>query len=346
MKWLKLIQKNFFASWWSAALTCILAAVGLQLAWGLVRWAVLDAGWNTTAQQCYQVISGACWAFLKHHAGYIVLGHYPEAELWRPWLFIIVFVVLFALSQKKKFWSVYLLYAWVLLPLVAGLVLLGGWGRLTYVPWADWGGLPLTLSLAFIGIVCSYPLGIVLALGRQSQMPLIKYLSVSYIELIRGVPLIAILFMSAVCWPLFLPEGVETSTLLRAQVALILFSSAYMAEVVRGGLQAVGERQYEAAQSLGLNYMQSMGLVVLPQALKSVIPPTVNNFVSLFKDTAVVYIISLPDIMFTTRAALKNSDWIGFPVEAYLFAGLIYFVFCYFMSQTSARMEAYYAEQK
>lgn len=346
MKKLKQIQSQFFSTWWSALITLALSLVFLRISATAIDWAFLSASLNSTAQHCYQFVSGACWSFLQHHAGYIVFGHYPEDQLWRAGLFIIVFVGLFLLSQKKKFWSMYLLYAWLLLPTLAGLVLLGGWGYLPYIAWTEWGGLVLTLTLAFIGIVFSYPIGIALALGRQSQLLLIKVLSTAYIELIRGVPLIAILFMSAVCWPLFLPEGVETSTLLRAQVALILFSSAYMAEVVRGGLQAVGGQQFEAAQSLGLNYVQSLIFVILPQALKAVIPPTVNNFVNLFKDTAVVYVISLPDIMFTTRAALKNSDWIGFPIEAYVFAGLMYFVFCYFMSRTSMRMEAHYAEQK
>ena len=211
--------------------------------------------------------------------------------------------------------------------------------ELTSVPTTKWSGLPLTLLLSFFGILASYPLGIALALGRQSKMPIIKSLCVVYIELIRGVPLITMLFMSSVMFPLFLPEGVTIDVVLRAQVAIILFTAAYIAEVVRGGLQAIDSGQYEAAESIGLNYFQKMRLIILPQALKIVIPPSVGILISAFKDTSLVVIIGLFDILNTTKTILTEPEWTGFSTEAYIFIALIYYVCCLTMSQYSRRIE-------
>ncbi|MBT8329286.1 MAG: amino acid ABC transporter permease, partial [Desulfofustis sp.] len=202
-----------------------------------------------------------------------------------------------------------------------------------------WSGLPLTLLLSFFGILASYPLGVVLALGRQSQMPIIKALCVVYIEMIRGVPLITMLFMSSVMFPLFLPEGVTIDKVLRAQAAIILFTAAYIAEVVRGGLQAMDRGQYEAAESLGLNYFQMMRMIILPQALKIVIPPTVGILISAFKDTSLVVIIALYDILNTTKSILSEPEWTGFSTEAYMFIAMIYYICCFSMSQYSRRIE-------
>lgn len=211
--------------------------------------------------------------------------------------------------------------------------------ELTSVPTTKWSGLPLTLLLSFFGILASYPLGVTLALGRQSKMPIIKSICVVYIELIRGVPLITMLFMSSVMFPLFLPEGVTIDVVLRAQVAIILFTAAYIAEVVRGGLQAIDGGQYEAAESLGLTYYQKMRLVILPQALKIVIPPSVGILISAFKDTSLVVIIGLFDILNTTKTILTEPEWTGFSTEAYIFIALIYYVCCLTMSQYSRRIE-------
>jgi len=220
-----------------------------------------------------------------------------------------------------------------------GTLMKGGIFGLTPVESDQWGGLPLTLMLSVFGMVAAYPLGILLALGRRSKMPAIRTLSILYIELIRGVPLISLLFMSAVLFPLFLPEGLTLNKILRAQVAIILFTAAYIAEVVRGGLQAITRGQYEAAESLGLDYVQKMRLVVLPQALKIVIPPTVGILISAFKDTSLVVIIALYDVLKTTKSALANPLWTGFSPEAYIFVALIYFVCCYTMSNYSRRLE-------
>ena len=189
-------------------------------------------------------------------------------------------------------------------------------------------------------MVASYPLGIVLALGRQSKMPAVKSICVVYIELIRGVPLISLLFMSSVMFPLFLPEGVTINKIIRAQMAIILFWAAYIAEVVRGGLQAINKGQYEAAESLGLNYYQKMRLIILPQALKIVIPPSVGILISAFKDTSLVVIIALYDILNTMKSTLAHPEWMGFSTEAYLFVAALYFVLCWAMSNYSRRLEA------
>ena len=331
-------RKNLFSSVSNSLITIFLVVlIGKSLLF-LLDWALINSTWNSTPEQCREA-SGACWSFVQEKATYILFGHYPLAEQWRALLFVFVFFGLFLCSQFRRFWSKQLIMAWILLPSIAVLIMHGGFFGLSTVSVDEWGGLPLTLILSFLGIVFSYPIGILLALGRRSEMPLIRSFSVIYIEFVRGIPLISVLFVASVLFPLFLPEGVTVSKVLRAQVAIILFSSAYMAEVVRGGLQAIPKGQFEAAHAIGLNYFQTMRLVVLPQALKIVIPPTVNTFIGLFKDTSLVFIIALSDLMFTTKASFKDTSWLGFSVEGYVFTALIYFVFCFFMSRVSARLE-------
>jgi general L-amino acid transport system permease protein len=215
----------------------------------------------------------------------------------------------------------------------------GGIFGMTHVESTQWSGLPLTLLLAVFGLTAAYPLGVILALGRRSKMPAVKIMSILYIELIRGVPLISLLFMSSIIFPLFLPEGITINKILRAQVAIILFTAAYIAEVVRGGLQGISRGQYEAAESLGLNYFLTMRLIILPQALKIVIPPSVSILISAFKDTSLVVIIALFDILRTTQTVLSNPEWMGFSREAYMFLGLLYFLGCFSMSNYSRKLE-------
>ena len=227
---------------------------------------------------------------------------------------------------------------------LAGLALIavlmwGGFLGLPYVENERWGGLILTLLLASFGIAAAFPLSIVLALARRSQLPAIRGLAVGYIELVRGVPLISLLFMASVMLPLFLPAGVTTDKLLRAQLALIMFAAAYLAEVVRGGLQAIPREQYEAADALGLSYFQKTTSVILPQALRIAVPPLVSTFIGFFKDTSLVLIIGLFDLLSTIKVALTDPVWTGFGVEAYVFASLVYFAFCFAMSQYSRRLE-------
>jgi len=240
---------------------------------------------------------------------------------------------------------------------IAGWLLVLGWGpsaliwlhgdytvhvSVPFLPFVEqerWGGLPLTLILATFGIALAFPLSILVALGRRSSMPAIRIICVAYVELIRGVPLISVLFMASVMFPLFLPEGVTIDKLLRAQVAIILFAAAYLAEVVRGGLQAIPKGQYEAADALGLGYWQKTGLIILPQALRICIPPLVGTFIGLFKDTSLVTIIGLYDLLGAAKASIVEPHWVGFGVEAYLFISLIYFVFCFAMSKYSQNLE-------
>ncbi|MBW1637002.1 MAG: amino acid ABC transporter permease, partial [Deltaproteobacteria bacterium] len=249
-------------------------------------------------------------------------------------------IVMLIYSRDWKKWNRWLGYSWILALFVMGTLMKGGIFGLVSVVSTKWSGLPLTLLLSFFGILASYPLGVALALGRQSDLPVIKAFSVVYIELIRGVPLITMLFMSSVMFPLFLPEGVFIDKVLRAQVAIIIFTAAYVAEVVRGGLQAMDKGQAEAAESLGLNYLQTMRLVILPQALKIVIPPTVGILISAFKDTSLVVIIALYDILNTTKSILNIPEWTGFSTEAYIFVALIYFFFCFSMSRYSRHIES------
>jgi general L-amino acid transport system permease protein len=224
-------------------------------------------------------------------------------------------------------------------PVIAFYLFYGGAFGLELVETSSWGGLSLTLILSGVGIAASLPIGIVLALGRRSEMPIVRSVCVIFIEFWRGVPLITVLFMSSVMLPLFLPEGSSFDKLLRAMIGIVLFESAYMAEVVRGGLAAIPKGQYEAAMALGLNYWKSMGLIILPQALKMVIPGIVNTFIGLFKDTTLVLIIGLFDFLTTVEAGFKDSHWLGYALEGYVFAALIYWVFCYSMSRYSQNLE-------
>lgn len=342
VRWL---QKNLFSSPLNCIITIVLLVGIVQVSINVLDWAILKSSWGTTSAECRQT-SGACWSFLQEKARFIIMGYYPWGEQWRPAFLIAIFFGLFFLSIFKYFRSRKLVAAWILFTLLSLAIMRGGFWGLPYVPTDQWSGLPLTLILAFVGIIFSYPIGILLALGRRSSMPVIHLLSVIYIELIRGVPLISILFMSSVMFPLFLPEGVTLDKVIRAQLALIIFSSAYMAEIVRGGLQNIPRGQYEASKAIGLNYPQMIGLVILPQALRVIIPATVNNFISLFKDTALIFIISLSDLMFTTKAALKDSEWIGFSIEGYIFLASIYFIFCYFMGKISSHIEKELSKQQ
>ena len=242
-------------------------------------------------------------------------------------------------SCLQPFWNKSLHVIWPLGLAVCWVLLSGGVFGLTYVSNNSWGGLPITLMLAVIGCAVAFPLSILLALGRRSKMPIIKAFSVGYIELIRGVPLITVLFMASVMFPLFMPQGLTIDKLLRAQVAIIMFVAAYLAEVVRGGLQAIPKGQYEAADAMGLSYWQAMAFIILPQALKITIPPMVNTFIGIFKDTSLVLIVGIFDLMFTMRVAINDLEWRAYFVDGFVFAAIIYFVFCFSMSKYSQWLE-------
>ena len=331
------MRVNLFDGWFNSILSLIVLYLLSMTLPSFIKWAFINSSWFTTSDQC-KAGSGACWSVITANIRFITFGFYPHQLQWRPLLAMIILVLLLFFSQNRKHWRKSLAYAWLLGLFSMGLLLKGGLG-LEVVDSDNWGGLPLTLLLSVFGLTAAYPIGVMLALGRQSRMPIIKSFSVVYIELIRGVPLISMLFMSSVVFPLFLPEGVTLNKILRAQVAIILFTAAYIAEVVRGGLQGMNKGQYEAAESLGLNYFQAMRLIILPQALKIVIPPSMGILISAFKDTSLVVIIALYDLLKTTQTTLTDPKWMGFSAEAYLFVALIYFVCCYAMSNYSRRLE-------
>lgn len=332
------MRANLFNGWFNSLLTLAVAYLLWSTVPAFVKWAFIDSFWFASSDQC-KAGSGACWSVITANIRFILFGFYPHELQWRPLLAVVILIALLFFSQNRSNWRRPLAYTWLIGLFSMGLLLKGGLFGLTAVDSDNWGGLPLTLLLAVFGLTAAYPFGVLLALGRQSEMPVIKSFCVVYIELIRGVPLISMLFMSSVVFPLFLPEGVTLNKILRAQVAIILFTAAYIAEVVRGGLQGMNKGQFEAAESLGLNYFQTMRLIILPQALKIVIPPSVSILISAFKDTSLVVIIALYDLLKTTQTTLTDPKWMGFSAEAYLFVGLIYFVCCWAMSNYSRRLE-------
>ena len=331
------MRNNLFSSPFNTILTLLI----LYLFWfsflPFFKWAFINSSWlpNVNCRES----AGACWSIISSNYKIILFGFYPQNILWRPVTAICILVILLFISRNRNYWNVLLVYAWVISLVVMGILLKGGILGFEPVEIEKWGGIILTLLLSVFGLTAAYPLGIMLALGRQSRMPMIKTFCIFYIEFIRGVPLISLLFMSSVVFPLFLPEGVFINAVLRAQVAIIMFTAAYIAEVVRGGLQGMNKGQYEAADSLGLNYSQTMRRVILPQALKIVIPPSVSVLISAFKDTSLVVIIGLYDLLKTTKSVLSEPRWNGFSAEAYIFLAIIYFVCCFFMSTYSRKLE-------
>jgi len=337
------LRRNLFSSPFNAALTLLALYFLISLLLPILRWAVLDATWSGTDRAACQVNQGACWPFIRVHLEQFLYGFYPEAQRWRVILLILLLVLglapLFIRSVSAKLKRRLGLGLLISFPILALILLKGGILGLPEVETSSWGGLLLTLVIAGVGMVGALPLGVLLALGRRSSMPTIQALCVTFIELWRGVPLITVLFMSSVMLPLFLPAGLNFDKLLRALIGVTLFQAAYMAEVVRGGLQAIPKGQLEAAAALGLGYWKSMGLIVLPQALKLVIPGIVNTFIALFKDTSLVLIIGLFDLMNIVHNATTNPAWLGFSTEGYVFAAAIYWLFCFGMSRYSRNLE-------
>lgn len=332
------MRKNLFNGWFNSVLTLLTLLLLWKSVPPFIQWAFLESSWFAGSEACRES-SGACWSVVTSNIRFITFGFFPHEQQWRPLAAMILLVYLLFYSQDRTRWNRYLAWAWLIGLFIMGLLMKGGLFGIESVESSQWGGLPLTLLLSVFGLTAAYPLGVVLALGRQSKMPVVKTLCVIYIEMIRGVPLISLLFMSSVVFPLFLPEGMTVDKILRAQVAIILFTAAYVAEVVRGGLQGMNKGQYEAAESLGLNYYQTMRLVILPQALKIVIPPTVSVLISAFKDTSLVVIIALYDILKTTQSVLSDPKWMGYSAESYIFLAIVYFVCCFFMSNYSRRLE-------
>jgi general L-amino acid transport system permease protein len=333
--WLK---ENLFNGVFNSILTLVISFFLIRFIPSFIKWAFIDSVWMTTSSVCKDC-SGACWSAVTQNLRFIIFGFYPYDLHWRPFAAMMLLFTLLYLTYNRKYWSKALGYAWLIGLVTMAVLMKGGILGLEPVKTDLWGGLPLTLLLSIFGLTAAYPLGVVLALGRGSKMPGIRYICVTYIEMIRGVPLISLLFMSSIIFPLFLPEGITINKILRAQAAIIFFTAAYIAEVVRGGLQGMSKGQYEAADAIGLNFYQTMRLVILPQALKIVIPPTVSVLVSAFKDTSLVVIIALYDVLLTSKTVIQNPKWNGFSTEVYLFVALLYFLGCFSMSNFSRKLE-------
>jgi general L-amino acid transport system permease protein len=335
MRWLR---ENLFASWPQVVATLLILWVIWKTLPPFIDWAFLDAIWRPDPKAC-RAGEGACWGFIAEKHRFILFGTYPYEQHWRPAIATVLLIGLWIFSAMRIFWRWWLILVWVLGLTIIGILMWGGILGMAYVENERWGGLILTLLLTTFGVAIAFPLGILLALGRRSDMPVIRGLCVGYIELIRGVPLISLLFMASVMLPLFLPSGMTIDKMLRAQIAMILFAAAYLAEVVRGGLQAIPKGQYDAAHALALPFWRRTYLIILPQALRIAVPPLVNTFIGFFKDTSLVLIIGLFDLLSTIKISLTEPAWSGFGVEAYLFASVVYFVFCFAMSRYSKSFE-------
>jgi len=342
-------RTNLFNSWLSTAVTLAIVYLLVRGAVGFVDWAFVNAIWSvpktasgTSDSGSCQAIKGvgACWAVIADKYRFILFGRYPFDQQWRPAICILLFIGLFIVSAMRRFWRRELVFVWLGTLGTIGVLMWGGILGMRYVQQDNWGGLPITLILSTFGLAFAFPLAVLVALGRRStNLPAVKMICVVYVELIRGVPLISLLFMASVMFPLFLPAGLNIDKLLRAQVAIILFAAAYLAEVVRGGLQALPKGQAEAADALGLSYWQKTSQIILPQALRLVIPPLVNTFIGFFKDTSLVLIIGIFDLLTAGKVALSEPAWQSFSTEVYIVLAIIYFAFCFAMSKYSRGLE-------
>ncbi|MEO1200913.1 MAG: amino acid ABC transporter permease [Pseudomonadota bacterium] len=337
-------RANLFATPADAIMTIVAI---IFLAWiipPILNWLFFNAVWTgENREACLGEEIGACWAFVNAKFAQFIYGRYPIDERWRvDIVFLLFFGGLLPLAipglPYKRINAIFML---AVVPVLSFVLLTGGLFGLEAVETPLWGGFMLTLVVAVTGIAVSLPLGVLLALGRRSELPVIRLLSIVFIEVWRGVPLVTVLFMASVMLPLFLPQGVTFDKLLRALIGVALFASAYMAEVIRGGLQAIPKGQYEGADALGLSYWKKMNLIILPQALKLVIPGIVNTFIGLFKDTSLVYIIGLFDLLGTVRNNFADADWSTptTPATGLIFAGFVFWIFCFGMSRYSMFME-------
>lgn len=335
------VRQNLFGTAWSTVATLTALLVLVYAAPRLFDWAVANAVFAADAARCQAARgTGACWGVIGEKFNIIVFGRYPQGEVWRPFVATTLLIGLLVASGIRAFWKPWLAALWAL-GVPAFFVLMGGGvPGLAPVPTDLWGGLPLTVMLSAFGIILAFPLALLVALGRRSTLPAIRSICVVYVELVRGVPLISVLFMASFMFPLFLPPGRSPDVLVRVLAGITLFSAAYLAEVVRGGLQAIPKGQVEAAQTLGLRYWQTQRKIVLPQALALVVPSIVNSFIGIFKDTSLVTIVSLYELTGALELALNSdANWRPFKLEGYLFIISIYFIFCFSMSRYSIWVE-------
>ncbi len=337
---LDVLNKNINSNNFNALLTLFTIFIIIKSIPPMLDWFILEANFvGNSKDDCTG--DGACWVFIKVWFNRFMYGLYPDAEQWRiNTAFLILFAVVgasFFVSEKlKKYFVLFLVFVF---PFLGIKLISGGSFGLEYVESAAWGGLSLTFIISAFAILFCFPIGVILALGRRSSLPAIKYISIGFIELWRGVPLITVLFMSAVMFPMFLPDGTFIDKLIRVLIAITLFEAAYMAEVVRGGLQALPKGQYEAAKSLGMGYWRMNALIILPQALKLVIPGIANTLLALVKDTPLIFVVGLMELAGMIGLAKTNPKWLGMAMEGYVFAGLVFWIICYAMSRYSQNLE-------
>jgi len=333
-------NKNVNSSTFNAALTLLIIFILIKYTPPLLNWLFFDADFaGSSKDDCTS--GGACWVFVKVWFKRFMYGMYPNPEQWRIntaffILFTLVGAAFFVPQKFKKYIILFLLFIY---PFIGIKLISGGIFGLKWIETGAWGGLSLTLIVSAFALILCFPIGMFLALGRRSELPVIRYSSIGFIEIWRGVPLITVLFMSAVMFPMFLPDGTYMDKLMRVIIAITLFEAAYMAEVIRGGLQALSRGQYDAAKSLGMGYWRMHLLVILPQALKLVIPGIANTFLALVKDTPLIFVVGLLELAGMIGLAKTNPKWLGMAIEGYVFAGLVFWVICYAMSRYSQRLE-------
>jgi general L-amino acid transport system permease protein len=337
------LRAKLFSTWYNALLTVLAAWIVFATARTLYLWGWADAAFGTTPASCAGA-SGACWSVIGDFWQIFIVGLYPLDQRWRAFsaLLLIALMLLLSTIGTLRRWRWFPLL-WALLPIPVFVLVRGGVLGLVVVPTSQWGGLLITIGLASVGLAVGIPIGILLALGRQSErIPVIRSFCVVFIEVVRSVPFIMILIMGSIMLPMFLPSAWDVDLLLRAQIAVIMSAAANSAEIVRGGMASVGKGQLEAARSIGLGYWKMMGLVILPQALRVMIPVFVSMFIIFLKDTSLVVVIGLFDMLGAATLATGNPDWVGRNFETYLFVAAIYFVMCFSMSRYSRRLELKY----
>ena len=330
---------NLFNSVLNSILTLIIAALIARIAIPLFNWAVVDATFSAPNDTACKAAGGACWAFIADWGKFLLFGRFPEDQRWRPTLVIVIFVAMMLASSRARLGGKALVAMWLAGVVVSVALMFGGFLGMPFVETELWNGVPLNLLLTVGGCGFAFPVAILAALGRRSRMPAIRWLSIAYIELIRGVPLITVLFMATVMVPLFLPTGVTIAKLWRAEVAFTLFFGAYLAEAVRGGLQVIPRGQYEAADALGLGYWRKTLLVILPQALSISIPSLVNTSISALKDTVLITVVGIFDVLGDVNNAMNAPEWRSAYWEGYSFVALLFFAACFYMSRYSQRLE-------
>lgn len=337
-------RRTWFPGAGTGVLSLLLAAALLFLGWRFLHWAVLQAQWVGTTSAACPDEHGACWAFVAARWRPWLVGTYPDAQLWRAWTAFALFAAFWAWAVRRPVSAPpqRVLWGFVLLPLVLLALLLGG-GPLPFVPPARWGGVLLTLVATLVTFATALPLGLLLALGRRSPLPVVRALSAGFVESMRSIPLLALLFIAATLVPMFLPPGWELDLFARAMIAFALFNAAMAAEVFRGGLQTVGTGQLEAATSVGLGRFATLRLVVLPQALSAVVPALVNILLAIVKETTLLSVIGLSDLMGAIENGAKSPEWIGDPnilTSGQVFLALVYLAVCYGLSRYSRRLES------